>query len=59
MIVFNELLLYLLQKSDGNDEEASKNSESICIMATPPLSMPGHTGYLTSATLPPAWTRST
>lgn len=49
-------LEYLKHEKEG--DETKRERETVKVTTTvPPVSQPGHTGYLTFATLPPAWCR--
>lgn len=47
-------------KSEKTDNEVKKKEKETVktISSIPPASLPGHTGYLTFATLPPIWARN-
>ncbi|XP_077286104.1 tRNA methyltransferase 61 [Arctopsyche grandis] len=55
-ISVRELDFIKLKKSEDINEKPSNDVQYIT--ATAPLNMPGHTGYLTFATLPPVWARN-
>lgn len=47
-------------KSEKQETDSAKQEKEVvkCLTALPPNSQPGHTGYLTFATLPPNWARN-
>ncbi|XP_021190330.3 tRNA (adenine(58)-N(1))-methyltransferase catalytic subunit TRMT61A [Helicoverpa armigera] len=51
-------LSFLKQKSSVSPVEEKPSSETSYVVGTWPQSTPGHTGYLTVATLPPPYARS-
>lgn len=55
MLIF---CLFLLQKEETDDKDAIKTRDTKkYVAAQVPQTMPGHTGYLTFATLPPKFAR--
>lgn len=42
---------------DSADKSGNKSDALRIVAGVPPVTMPGHTGYLTFATLPPAFVR--
>lgn len=51
-------LEFLRCAKDDNENEQNRKKDVKCLSAIPPSSLPGHTGYMTFATLPPIWARS-
>ncbi|CAH1109389.1 unnamed protein product [Psylliodes chrysocephalus] len=49
---------FLKSEKDGSEGEKKDREFLKTVVAIPPPSLPGHTGYLTIATLPPVWARS-
>ena len=49
---------FLQSEKDGSESKGKEREVVKCLTAVPPASMPGHTGYLTFATLPPVWARN-
>nr|CAI5834209.1 unnamed protein product [Callosobruchus analis] len=47
-----------VSKEDAELEKQVKRDVTKIVSAVPPASVPGHTGYLTFATLPPVWARN-
>jgi hypothetical protein len=43
-------------ENDGSKSKRAKR-QALFVTGMPPLSMAGHTGYLTAATMPPIWAR--
>ncbi|KAK6636730.1 hypothetical protein RUM43_010393 [Polyplax serrata] len=43
--------------SDGEKEKAKAVETVRSVVGVPPITTPGHTGYLTFATFPPVWAR--
>ncbi|XP_044258618.1 tRNA (adenine(58)-N(1))-methyltransferase catalytic subunit TRMT61A [Tribolium madens] len=48
---------FLKNEKDGTETKGKEREVVKCITAVPPATMPGHTGYLTFASLPPVWAR--
>lgn len=51
-------LEFLKTEKDGSETIHNQKEEVNFFSAVPPPSLPGHTGYLTFATLPPIWARN-
>ncbi|KAJ8965036.1 hypothetical protein NQ314_004434 [Rhamnusium bicolor] len=51
-------LEFLKNEKDGSECEKKERETFKTITSIPPASLPGHTGYLTFATLPPIWARN-
>ncbi|XP_018576687.1 tRNA (adenine(58)-N(1))-methyltransferase catalytic subunit TRMT61A [Anoplophora glabripennis] len=49
---------FLKSEKDGSESEKKEREVQKVVTMVPPPSLPGHTGYLTFATLPPVWARS-
>lgn len=49
---------FLKTEKDGNQAEKQEKESVKVLTAVPPNSQPGHTGFLTFATLPPVWARN-
>lgn len=50
-------LKYLKHEKEGDEGKQEKETLKVTTLV-PPVSQPGHTGYLTFGTLPPAWCRT-
>ncbi|RZC38618.1 GCD14 and/or Methyltransf 18 domain containing protein [Asbolus verrucosus] len=48
---------FVKTEKDGNETKGKERDVVKSVMAVPPSTQPGHTGYLTFATLPPVWAR--
>ncbi|XP_057656871.1 tRNA (adenine(58)-N(1))-methyltransferase catalytic subunit TRMT61A [Diorhabda carinulata] len=48
---------FVKTEKKGTEEGKKERETSRVVASVPPLSLPGHTGYLTFATLPPVWAR--
>lgn len=46
------------EREEGKETEKKEKETIKCVTSVPPNSLPGHTGYLTFATLSPSWARS-
>lgn len=49
---------FLKSEKDGSESEKKEREIQKVVTMVPPPSLPGHTGYLTFATLPPVWARN-
>lgn len=49
---------FLKNEKDGSEAEKKEREVINFVSSIPPPSLPGHTGYLTFATLPPVWARN-
>ncbi|KAG5884493.1 hypothetical protein JTB14_001288 [Gonioctena quinquepunctata] len=49
---------FVKRERDGSEVVKKEREVIKTVCAIPPASLPGHTGYLTFATLPPVWARS-
>ncbi|CAG9822484.1 unnamed protein product [Phaedon cochleariae] len=49
---------FVKAEKDGSEPEKKEREMMKTVTGLPPASSPGHTGYLTFATLPPVWCRS-
>lgn len=49
---------FLKTEKDGTETKNKEREVFNCVTAIPPATIPGHTGYLTFATLPPVWARN-
>ncbi|CAG9830583.1 unnamed protein product [Diabrotica balteata] len=48
---------FLKTEGDENEREKKQKEYLKTVVSVPPATLPGHTGYLTFATLPPVWAR--
>lgn len=48
---------FLKTEKDNSENEKKEREVQKVVTLVPPITLPGHTGYLTFATLPPVWAR--